>query len=130
MSKDKSKDKFKKVSPEEQKSANDVFNDQIQHLTDQIGEIVNPKQISDLENMLNDMIGMAKVVQEEFNEEMSQMAENGDITENDLSASIEEVIQVSENSPYMDEMLKGDEWKKVLKGFGEIKFASGSKDAD
>ena len=58
------------------------------------------------------------------------MAENGDITENDLSASIEEVIQVSENSPYMDEMLKGDEWKKVLKGFGEIKFASGSKDAD
>ena len=123
-----SKDKKDKKSQEEIDEK--AFNDQVKNITDQMEELINPKQIDELQMMLTDMIDTARTVQEEFHEEMAAMAKDGDLTESDISASIDEVIQVSENSPYMDEMIKTDEWKKVLKGFSDIKFASGSKDAD
>tara|TARA_Y100001963_G_scaffold71297_1_gene99130 strand:+ start:329 stop:694 length:366 start_codon:yes stop_codon:yes gene_type:complete len=117
----------KKDKKTQQKLNQDLFDETVKDMASQIGDIIDPKKIDELQVMLNDLIGMAQDVKEEFEEEMSDT----DINENDISSSIEEVIQVSENSPYLNEMFKGEDWKKVLTDFSNIGFKnSGSKDAD
>ena len=37
-----------------------------------------------------------------------------------LSGSLETITQVNENSPFLDEIFKGDSWKKVIKNIPSI----------
>ena len=58
-----------------------------------------------LDRMVKDMLEIASNVVEEYdNLDLSELSE--------LSSSI---TQINENSPFLDEVFKGDSWKKVIK---------------
>ena len=58
-----------------------------------------------LDRMVKDMLEMASSVVEEYEDlDLSELSE--------LSSSI---TQINENSPFLDEIFKGDSWKKVIK---------------
>ncbi len=58
-----------------------------------------------LQDMVNNMLDIASNVVEEY--------ENLDLSElSELSGSI---TQINESSPFLDEVFKGDTWKKVIK---------------
>ena len=57
----------------------------------------------DLEKIVNDMLEVAKNIVEEY-----------DISGDQISGSIGEIIQVHEDSPYLKEMFDSEQWKKVL----------------
>ena len=67
-------------------------------------------QLKKLEKMTKDMLEIAANVVEEY--------EGLDLSElSELSSSI---TQINENSPFLDEVFKGDAWKKVIKNIPPI----------
>ena len=50
---------------------------------------------------------------DEINEEAKNIVEDYSKNPSQISGS---VVQVNQNSPYLDEELKGSSWKKVIKG--------------
>jgi hypothetical protein len=73
-------------------------------------ELLSAQQLQELQNLMHDMLSLAKDVRDEYAEDM---------TDNEISSSFEEIIQITENSPFLDETFKGDEWRSVLKSLGE-----------
>ena len=68
------------------------------------GSILSEEQEKKLENMVNDMLDIASNVFKEY--------EDLDLSElNELSGSL---TQIHEDSPFLDEIFKGDSWKKVI----------------
>ena len=67
-------------------------------------------QLDDLQKLVNDMIEHASEVVKEYDIDLSDPALSGSIS--DLSSM---VTEISEDSPYLDEVFKGEAWKKVLK---------------
>ena len=60
--------------------------------------------------MVKDMLEIASNVVEEYDDlDLSELSE--------LSSSI---TQIHEDSPFLDEIFKGDEWKKVIKNIPPI----------
>jgi len=57
----------------------------------------------DLEGLMSDILEVAKNVVEEYGVDTEQ-----------ISGSINELIQIHEDSPYVNEMLNDDQWDKVL----------------
>ena len=58
-----------------------------------------------LDRMIKDMLEIASNVVEEYDDlDLSELS--------DLSSSI---TQINENSPFLDEIFKGDQWKKIIK---------------
>ena len=58
-----------------------------------------------LDRMVKDMLEIASDVVEEYDDlDLSELSE--------LSGSI---TQINENSPFLDEIFKGDQWKKIIK---------------
>tara|TARA_Y100000310_G_C20445192_1_gene698049 strand:- start:15 stop:347 length:333 start_codon:yes stop_codon:yes gene_type:complete len=64
-------------------------------------------QMGDLQKIVDEMIGHAAEVVKEYDLDLSPVS--GSVS--DLSSL---VTQISEDSPYMNEVFKGDAWKKVL----------------
>ena len=83
---------------------------------DEFGGLLNKQQQEDLQNMVNDMFDIASdLVSEYGNIDTSELRE--------LSGSI---TQINENSPFLDEIFKGDSWKRVIKPTKPLE----DKDAD
>jgi len=67
--------------------------------------LMTKEQEKVLQDMVNNMLDIASNVVEEY--------ENLDLSElSELSGSI---TQINESSPFLDEVFKGDTWKKVIK---------------
>jgi|TARA_Y100000034_G_scaffold27353_1_gene32653 hypothetical protein len=68
-------------------------------------DLMTKEQEKVLQDMVNNMLDIASNVVEEY--------ENLDLSElSELSGSI---TQINESSPFLDEVFKGDTWKKVIK---------------
>ena len=78
---------------------------------EQITELSAEAQ-KELAKITQELLGLAKQVKEEFGEDDNVNAEEFDEQINEMSASI---TQIHEDSPYLDEIFKGDAWKKVIK---------------
>ena len=73
-------------------------------------DLITEEQEKQLQDMVNNMLEIASNVVEEY--------ENLDLSElSELSSSI---TQINENSPFLDEIFKGDAWKKVIKNIPSI----------
>ena len=67
-------------------------------------DLLSDKQKSQLQNIVSKMIKLAADTAEEYkNVDLSQLQA--------LSGSI---LQIHEDSPFLDETFKGDDWKRVL----------------
>ena len=72
--------------------------------------LLTKAQEKKLDRMVKDMLEIASNVVEEYDDlDLSELS--------DLSGSI---TQINENSPFLDEIFKGDSWKRVLKNLDEI----------
>ena len=74
-------------------------------------EILSEKQEKKLQDLANEMIGIASNVIEEYEDLDTEIFEN-------LSGSLEtlnQITQIHEESPFLNEMFKGESWKKVIK---------------
>ena len=84
------------------------------------GSILSEEQEKKLENMVNDMLDIASNVFKEYEDlDLSELGE--------LSGSI---TQIHEDSPFLDEIFKGDSWKKVIKTDGLSKPTTKKEDKD
>ena len=73
-------------------------------------DLMTKEQEKVLQDMVNNMLEIASNVVEEY--------ENLDLSEfSELSGSI---TQINESSPFLDEVFKGDAWKKVIKNIPSI----------
>ena len=91
------------------------------------GSILSEKQEKKLQKIMTDMLDVASSVVEEYeNMEIDfdvppiQDQETGKMVEqlNSLSSSLEQVNQITqihESSPFLDDIFKGDQWKKIIK---------------
>ena len=67
--------------------------------------LLNKSQLKKLEKMAKDMLDIAANVVEEY--------EDLDLSE--LSGLSGSITQIHEDSPFLDEIFKGDSWKKIIK---------------
>ena len=58
--------------------------------------------------MVNDMLDIAGSVIEEYHD-------SDDLDYSELTALSGSLTQIHEDSPFLDELLKGDSWKRVIK---------------
>ena len=73
-------------------------------------ELMTKEQEKVLQDMVNNMLDIASNVVEEYEDlDLSELSE--------LSGSI---TQINENSPFLDEIFKGDAWKKVIKNIPSL----------
>ena len=73
-------------------------------------DLMTKEQEKVLQDMVNNMLEIASNVVEEYkNLDLSELSE--------LSGSI---TQINESSPFLDEVFKGDAWKKVIKNIPPI----------
>ena len=76
-------------------------------------EELTQKQNEKLQKMVNDMLDIAANVIEEYNEVTDDSSDVLDMSElSNLSGSL---TQIHEDSPFLDELLEGDSWKRVIK---------------
>ena len=71
--------------------------------------LLSEEQESQLQKMVNDMLDMAANVIEEYDDDVE------DLELDDLRALSGSLTQIHEDSPFLDELLKGDSWKRVIK---------------
>ena len=72
--------------------------------------LITEDQEKQLQDMVNNMLEIASNVVEEYkNLDLSELSE--------LSGSI---TQIHEDSPFLDELFKGDAWKRVIKNIPTI----------
>ena len=71
--------------------------------------ILSKEQEKKLQNMVNDMLEIANTVTKDY-EDLEEQLDFSELA--DLSGSI---TQIHEDSPFLDEIFKGDSWKRVLK---------------
>ena len=70
--------------------------------------LLTKAQQKKLDRMVKDMLEIASNVVEEYDDlDLSELSE--------VSSSINSITQINENSPFLDEIFKGDSWKKVIK---------------
>ena len=80
--------------------------------------ILTEKQEKELQNMANEMLSLADRLVQEFKEDID-LDNFKDLSE--LSSSLaEQVTQIHEDSPFLDELFKGDSWKRVIKNISPI----------
>jgi tRNA U34 5-carboxymethylaminomethyl modifying GTPase MnmE/TrmE len=71
-------------------------------------DILTKKQEKELQSMVENMLEIAANVVEEYEDlDLSELSE--------LSGSLSNITQINENSPFLDEIFKGDSWKKIIK---------------
>jgi predicted nuclease with TOPRIM domain len=78
---------------------------------DRFAGLLTEKQQEELQNMVEGMFDVASDLAKEYGElDISEL--------NELSSSI---TQISQESPFLDEIFKGDSWKKVMKKHDKFK---------
>jgi len=71
-------------------------------------ELLTKKQEKKLQELTNELLNIASNVVEEYQSlDLSELSE--------LSQSLGNITQINEHSPFLDEVFKGDAWKKVIK---------------
>jgi len=76
-------------------------------------ELLTKKQEKKLQELTSELLNIASHVVEEYQGlDLSELAE--------LSQSLGNITQINENSPFLDEIFKGDAWKKVIKNIPPI----------
>ena len=76
-------------------------------------ELLTKKQEKKLQELTNELLNIASTVVEEYEDlDLSELSE--------LSGSLETITQISEDSPYLDEVFKGDAWKRVIKNIPPV----------
>jgi hypothetical protein len=69
------------------------------------------------------MLGIASNVVDEYEGlDLSSLSE--------LSQSLGSVVQINESSPFLDEVFKGDAWKKIVKNIPSISKDSKEDDTE
>ena len=68
------------------------------------------KQLEKLQKLVDNMVEYASDVVKEYDADLSDSEISGSL--NDLSSV---VTEISEDSPFLDDLFKGDSWKRVLK---------------
>ena len=76
-------------------------------------ELLTKKQEKKLQELTSELLNIASTVVEEYQSlDLSELSE--------LSQSLGNITQINENSPFLDEIFKGDSWKKVIKNIPPI----------
>ena len=70
----------------------------------EIPEILTKEQEKQLQDMVNGMLDVAADIVTEYD----------DLDLEDLQSLSGSVTQISENSPFLNEIFKGDSWKRVI----------------
>ena len=71
-------------------------------------ELLTKEQEKELQKMVENMLEIAANVVEEYGDlDLSELSE--------LSGSLGDIVQINENSPFLDEIFEGDSWKKIIK---------------
>ena len=63
------------------------------------------KGLAELQKLVDGMISVAKEVKDEY---------DIDIDDPELSGSFNEIVRIHEDSPFLDEIFEGDNWKNIL----------------
>ena len=80
--------------------------------------ILTEKQEKELQHMATEMLSLADNLVQEFKTDIN-LDKFKDLSE--LSSSLaEQVIQIHEDSPFLDELFKGDAWKRVIKNIPPV----------
>jgi len=76
--------------------------------------ILTKLQEKKLQEAVNDMLEIAADVVEEYNDiDLSNLSEISSSLDN--LNNISNITQIHQDSPFLDEIFKGDAWKKVIK---------------
>ena len=82
--------------------------------TSERNSLLSKGQEKKLQSMVTDMLDIAASVVDEY--EAMDMDLDLDLSElAELSGSLGSITQIHESSPFLDEIFKGDQWKKVIK---------------
>tara|TARA_Y100000034_G_C6595693_1_gene258953 strand:+ start:232 stop:537 length:306 start_codon:yes stop_codon:yes gene_type:complete len=80
--------------------------------------ILTEKQEKELQNIASEMVSLADRLVQEFQEDID-LDKFKDLSE--LSSSLaQQVTQIHEDSPFLDELFEGDTWKRVIKNIPPI----------
>ena len=86
-----------------------------------IPEILSKEQQDQLQKMVSDMMDIASDVLDEYNDVVENDESLGvDIDFSDLTNLSGSLTQIHQDSPFLDEMLKGDSWKRVIKNIPTV----------
>ena len=82
--------------------------------TSERNSLLSKEQEKKLQSMVTDMLDIADSVVDEY--ESMDMDLDLDLSElSELSGSLGSITQIHESSPFLDEIFKGEQWKKVIK---------------
>ncbi len=76
-------------------------------------ELLSKEQELQLQKMVNDMLGIAANVIEEYDGDE-------DLDFDELSSLSGSLTQIHQDSPFLDELLEGDSWKRVIKNIPNV----------
>ena len=82
--------------------------------------LLTDKQTKKLESMVTDMLDIAATVVDEYENLDIELGKDAEFAQkysnlNALSSSIDQITQIHESSPFLDEVFKGEQWKKIIK---------------
>ena len=82
--------------------------------------LLTDKQTKKLESMVTDMLDIAATVVDEYENLDIELGKDPEFAAkysnlNALSSSINEITQIHESSPFLDEVFKGEQWKKIIR---------------
>ena len=77
--------------------------------------LLSKEQQKVLETMATDLTDIAANIIKDYED-----LDLSDLGLSELSGSLNQITQVHEDSPFLDELLKGDSWKRVLKHIPNI----------
>jgi hypothetical protein len=86
-------------------------------------KLLTDEQEKELQDMVNGMLDIAANVVEEYKE-------YDDLDLGDLYSLSGSITQINQNSPFLDEIFKGDQWKRVIKNLDEITTENKKNDSE
>mgnify|MGYP006127285153 CR=1 FL=1 len=82
--------------------------------------LLTDAQTKKLESMVTDMLDIAATVVDEYENLDIELGKDAEFAKKysnltALSSSVSQITQIHESSPFLDEILNGDQWKKIIK---------------
>ena len=69
--------------------------------------LLTEEQAKKLQDLTSELLAVAGKVVEEYEDlDLSELSE--------LSSSLDQITQIHEDSPFLDEIFEGDSWKKII----------------
>jgi hypothetical protein len=85
---------------------------------DKFENLLSKEQQQKLQDMANEMLNIAASVVTEYSDDDLDLSSLGDLTGS--LENIKTITRIHEDSPFLDDMFKGDSWKKVIKSIPSI----------